>query len=1324
MIEIYDNSGDLRFITPVNKGSKRHYKLMGDDYITLNFSTAGPVRFKIGDYCDIDNAGRFVLSKPYQPERNAAGGYDYELRLDAQILLFKTKILRFMPGAKGGECNWVLTGTIDTHISQILQNIDYFCSQSDAYKYRGKDMWRYFVDGTVDLSAKTITYDSTNIIDAITQIAETFECEWWVTDNCINFGKCELSNDFIDFEVGVNVAEISRSDSSENYVTRIIPFGSERNISPRYRRDLIFQVTDIYEGGNIISDSARALRGSWFPAENTGDSLSPEIVGAGMQSKRSAIAGTSQLSFVLFYNDAVSFDISCRKCLFHFELFRPSIDFSDVRGELTRIKCQLTIAFYDAGGKTYTTVMEHIQPITATELTYSPEFENKTLEIPSECSRVSVSASFFVEISEGGNATALVYGSGTDLTISIQQYAEYLKASRLTIQKIDGDGNITDEYNGAEYNPNGTENISDANRIKLPYGKTMSVGDRYFIKEILLYKVKSSYFSDRYTIYSDYEDIVKNGIVTRRLMLPESYGKYYVDYRDGVGIEESVEDVVVFEDIYPRTDCNVTGVTTFDAKETVQNDDGTETERTYTAYKITDDFFTAENPFSNDYRLNGVELQIVFGDGRRYKEGDEIPDGKHIGELVNPESGKLNGWTFNVNFHKNDDGSAVWEIIRDSESYVPNDVIYPCIGDTFVLTGFDISAVDKLCVEKAEQELLVKSRQYLDKLNIDPSTYECTMMSDVIKNGGLFQLGSRVNLLNDASIERITDDNGRQWGRKSRIIGFEYNLDIPYDNPVFTVGEKAAYSKFGAIEDSIDALKYAMNKPAGSTSTISGGASNPYYVITSDDNTTRVSDRNVFSALRSRLEFTMRNAGEIINNIWNFAQGLSIGNFRRGENGAYISPGGSAEFEDMTARGDINADNADIDGDVNAKNANISNNAIIGGNVTSDGFYTPNFVPGATDGMGAALYDKDGEGYAELDYLKVRKGLVVTKIVVNEIKSVGGVMVVSPANGTVDYVEEDEDGRITIWLKEDNMFLIGDLVRWGNWDAHNQVLRAGWCQVRQSDSAERCFVIYRSDMNEYMTLPAADDALVLMGNVQDRLRQGFVIIDSSEGEPHISAYSEVSSRTLTADMLKARFGSLENLNTEQWGLLSGYGIMSQNAYLTGDLLIRSTSTKASDLIVSTVNVYYQNGSMTVAPEKPADINNLNGWSEEMPEYRKGMFIWQCSVIRRANGNIEISDPFCISGKDGEDTVNVEIYTDNGNVILNGQGEITLTARVYRGSDDITDSISPAYFSWERTSTYPQGDENWNLRHKGCGNVITVTKDDITVRANFDCIVNI
>ncbi|MGN1173240.1 MAG: hypothetical protein ACI4SO_05590, partial [Muribaculaceae bacterium] len=106
------------------------------------------------------------------------------------------------------------------------------------------------------------------------------------------------------------------------------------------------------------------------------------------------------------------------------------------------------------------------------------------------------------------------------------------------------------------------------------------------------------------------------------------------------------------------------------------------------------------------------------------------------------------------------------------------------------------------------------------------------------------------------------------------------------------------------------------------------------------------------------------------------------------------------------------------------------------------------------------------------------------------------------------------------------------------------------------------------------------------------------------------------------------------------------------------------------------------------------------------------------------GNVEISDPFCISGKDGEDNISVKIFSDRGNIIHNGQGELTLTAHVYSGTDDITDRITEWDFSWERRSDDSEGDAVWNRRHAHCGNVITVTKDDITVRAVFDCIVNI
>ena len=54
-----------------------------------------------------------------------------------------------------------------------------------------------------------------------------------------------------------------------------------------------------------------------------------------------------------------------------------------------------------------------------------------------------------------------------------------------------------------------------------------------------------------------------------------------------------------------------------------------------------------------------------------------------------------------------------------------------------------------------------------------------------------------MNLINKAYFEN---------GRLSRVIGFEFNLDKPYDSPVYTVGETAAYSRIGELEDKVENL--------------------------------------------------------------------------------------------------------------------------------------------------------------------------------------------------------------------------------------------------------------------------------------------------------------------------------------------------------------------------------------------------------------------------------------------------------------------------------------------------------------------------------------
>lgn len=256
-VDIKDISGNIRFYTPINEGSKRKFLLMKEDYITLKFSLDTPVQFKLGDGINND-LGIFELVDLYKPTYNTTtGGYDYELRLDAYYWKWKNKKFFFTPEAGSREAGWNLTDSLETHMKVFLKNLTAL-----GYKYKGQE-FTCIIDDTVDTSSKLISYDNVNLIDALNQMAETFECEWWVIRNEIHFGRCE-DGEPIDFELGVNVQSMSRSDSQTTYATRIYAFGSTRNIPQTYRKSLIFDVKKA--SGRDISDTARPLDIKLFPA--------------------------------------------------------------------------------------------------------------------------------------------------------------------------------------------------------------------------------------------------------------------------------------------------------------------------------------------------------------------------------------------------------------------------------------------------------------------------------------------------------------------------------------------------------------------------------------------------------------------------------------------------------------------------------------------------------------------------------------------------------------------------------------------------------------------------------------------------------------------------------------------------------------------------------------------------------------------------------------------------------------------------------------------------------------------------------------------------
>lgn len=163
------------------------------------------------------------------------------------------------------------------------------------------------------------------------------------------------------------------------------------------------------------------------------------------------------------------------------------------------------------------------------------------------------------------------------------------------------------------------------------------------------------------------------------------------------------------------------------------------------------------------------------------------------------------------------------------------------------------------------------------------------MDGDKFYNDGIYDyhpLGEQVKLINDMFAQVAAD--GKHY-RNSRIIGMEIPLDIPYDHPQYTVGEKAATSRLGKLEDKVDSIKVNGMQIGGTGSGNGGGV----YVIGMND-TTPASDSNVYSARRSRMEFVSRLQDNTAKGTitWEKVQkllsGLLIGNSNNENGGSWI----------------------------------------------------------------------------------------------------------------------------------------------------------------------------------------------------------------------------------------------------------------------------------------------------------------------------------------------------------------------------------------------------------------------------------------------------
>ena len=249
-IKYYDNDGNIqvRCSAPVTQGALVHYELMQSHYCKLSFKLSKPIYFLLGDFIDTPY-GRFELIDLTKAKDNDTIGYSYEILFDAYYRKFKNKILKYRPNTGSQEATFSLTSTISTHVEVIMKSLAYYAKLDKSYLYdpkfegEGTD-YTYVIDASVDANAaKLITYSNTSVLDAIANIAQTFECEWWFEGNILHFGTCENTNAIVDFRLNDNIVSMSSSQSQSTYANRVYAFGAARNLPSGYKNDADADIT-------------------------------------------------------------------------------------------------------------------------------------------------------------------------------------------------------------------------------------------------------------------------------------------------------------------------------------------------------------------------------------------------------------------------------------------------------------------------------------------------------------------------------------------------------------------------------------------------------------------------------------------------------------------------------------------------------------------------------------------------------------------------------------------------------------------------------------------------------------------------------------------------------------------------------------------------------------------------------------------------------------------------------------------------------------------------------------------------------------------------
>lgn len=452
---------------------------------------------------------------------------------------------------------------------------------------------------------------------------------------------------------------------------------------------------------------------------------------------------------------------------------------------------------------------------------------------------------------------------------------------------------------------------------------------------------------------------------------------------------------------------------------------------------------------------------------------------------------------FEVNY---DSKTREFEIITiwpyDDGRQLPGGALVPRAGDHYILWNIRMPDEYYPIAEAEFQEAVDKfNEEHWQDISVYKAPTDHVWIED---NHADLYVGRRVRLESG----KYFPETGYRSSRITKITR-KVNLPSQMDLEISDALQTGALEK---VNDSIGEVKSYVRSKAGSLSLPD--------IIRSWDNTLPT-DNNLFSARRSQQEFLNKKKADRAKKKITFEEGIGIGP----------------------------EENGGIDGEGNARLLSA---------VLLQFLRSPKFVDGLL-GEGWQLWlDENGLANLTVDKLTVRQIMVILELLIERVRSVGGQLCVSAANGKIKAVEEQGDYyRIT--FEQDNTFVAYDLMRCATFKNGTEQ-HAYWVEITTADTGG--IQVAKSEFGG--VVPAAGDECVLMGNTENPLRQNLILISATEdGQPRIDVYNGVKGKGF-AGSLRTRLGNLDGISDDWFpsdNQPHGDGLYSDNAYLRGTFLL-------------------------------------------------------------------------------------------------------------------------------------------------------------------------